>query len=253
MTIVNQVSKKELVSMVSEAMQILKGECGKGEFQSYSEKVIEKVFSFNLLRIQEELYKQEIVLPPIYLTFDPFLKGMAAYKVLEKEIKVSSLNYQKSLLVEICKVHSPEPVLEILNARMLFSILHELGHHFDYESKLHKTIGDVSNEFLKIIGDNSIETLKHNTEAQKFILEEANDLVDKEITADNFAFSTVAKYFVSDMEILNDINEKQRRESTYPKYANRRIRDIVTRLPQSFSRTDRKELVEHYEQLLQTK
>lgn len=249
MTMTMKVTKKELVSMIAEAEQIFIGEDSKEKFQPYSEKVIEKVFSFNLMRIQE-IFK-EVDLPTIYLTSNPFFKGMASYEVKSKKIKVSRLNYQKCLLVEIYQDRPTERVLDIINARMLFSIMHELGHYFDFQNSTHKTIEDVLNELLKITGDTSVEGLKNNVEAEKLILNEAYDLIEKELTADTFAFSNIANHFDSDFEVLNEINEKERRESSYPNYAKRRIRDIVIKLPTSISRTERKHLIKHYEQSLE--
>lgn len=253
MTVLEKITHTGLKNMVIEAERIYRENDSAEEFLLYSANVIQKFFEFNKIRTEKSHKKHfKLEIPNIFLS-TKIMKAMGYYDKESKEIHVVSHSFEKFLLTLILKKRSPKSIVDFINARMLFTLLHEIGHHHYYENNiaLSRPFITVAAQLKGIAGIKKLDNIIKNPAVESFVLNEVKIVVDSERYADGFAFQQVQSFFPTDLKRLHEMGTHHIRTDSYMNYAQRKITMLVDRVLNFLPNKDQNFLKEHYFDLLE--
>lgn len=254
MTVTEKITHTDLKHMVIEAKRIVEKIDNTDRDTSYFANIIEKFFYFNTKRI-EKFYKKNFTskFPSIYLSKEQ-IKAMGHYNKETKEIHLVSCSFENFLLSLILKKRSPKSITDFINARILFTLMHEIGHYHYYENNvaLVRPFITVAAQLKGIAGIKKLDNIITNKAVEEFVLNEAKIVIDSEEYADKFAFQQIECFFPIDLKRLHEMGVNHTRKDSYTGYAQRKITLLVERVLNFLPNKDQHVLKNYYFELLES-
>lgn len=213
---------------------------------------VKTMFKFTYGEIQEYLSQKGTQDKPVILLSDEIYRGFAYYDKKTKEIVVLSTYFRKALYRKLSAGQSPSKIVETLNAKMLFALLHEIGHYVYYKERynlLRDTLYAIHG-LMKKVKLLSLEEIKKDELVKETILSEAKKTVSSERYADNFAFEELKQYFPATYELLATKSFFKAKERGYAVYAEDKIRQLIQLTCLSIDRQDKAELRKYYNEFI---
>lgn len=245
--------ENELVELVSLEIDKYYKNYSTEEFYKSSKDIVGMFLIFNKTRIMAfHRKKYSIKLPKIMLS-DSKLSVMAYYDKMKKEVHLVYRSIENIILSEIIKKRSPKEIVDYVAARILFTLLHEIGHHHYYERYPDKHISfkDISRNLKKITGIVNLEDVVCNKNAESFILGEAKEIIHSEKVADKFALDNLSEFFPNDLKEVHEMDLITFRKNSYISYARFRVKFLVTQVLDFLPLNDRETLQMYYFNLIE--